>query len=350
MCVAQIQCRESRNLLTNGQRPLHLMAEAISWFIYIKFYHRVNNRSKYADGFYNSMINNKDGHIPSPLIMFTCTTVPHALLEWQKNKGVHLKASKSQLQADRRDPLNYFNYKNDGRKNASCCTAMGRKLLTSPGFADTFTFLMNTRNALPESYQQWVYKNTLATVKHQIQQAENPIPAVVISVEAARIDNAVLLDYLTPKAALEEPEIGSTDPNILIDNNCTDDKLHFGLPGGSGDCSDEGDKSDERDAIPTASWQQRLATELGRFDLRTGDVDGYEGKNGDDADADAAEEEEASQADDGSTQNVEDWPGNQWCRWVWVRGWRQCGYGCKPRRIATRWLINAACGGLRVYS
>jgi len=68
---------------------------------------------------------------------------------------------------------------------------MGRKLLTSPGVADTYTFLMNTWNTLPESYQQRVYKNTLATIKHQIQQAENPMPAEVISVEAARVDNAI---------------------------------------------------------------------------------------------------------------------------------------------------------------
>jgi hypothetical protein len=45
-------------------------------------------------------------------------------------------------------------------------------------------------------------------------------------------------------------------------------------------------------------------TELERFDRRTSDVDGYECEDGDDADAD--EEEEASQADDGSTQNVVD--------------------------------------------
>ena len=78
---------------------------------------------------------------------------------------------------------------------------------------------MNTWNTPPESYQQRVYTNTLAAVKHQIQQAENPTPAVVISVEAARVDNGVLLDYLASEVALEEPEIGSTDPNILIDNN-----------------------------------------------------------------------------------------------------------------------------------
>jgi hypothetical protein len=55
------------------------------------------------------MINHKDGHIPSPLIMVTVTTLRHALLEWQKNQGVHPKASKSQLKADRPDRSNYFN-------------------------------------------------------------------------------------------------------------------------------------------------------------------------------------------------------------------------------------------------
>ena len=106
--------------------------------------------------------------------------------------------------------------------------------------------------------------------------------------------------------ALGEPEIGSTDPNILIDNNCTDDKLHFGMPGGSGDYENDGDKSNEHNAIPTASQQRQPATELKRFDLGTSDVDRYEGEDGHDADVDADEEEEVSQADDGSTQNVED--------------------------------------------
>jgi len=141
-----------------------------------------------------------------------------------------------------------------------------------------------------------VYNNTLATVKRQIQQVENPTPAVVISVEAARVDNAILLDYLNSEVAHEEPEIGSTDSNIPIDNNCTDDELHFRMPGGSRDFEDEGDESD---AIPTASRRRRAATELERFDLGTRDVDGYEGEDGDDADAD--EEEEPSQAEDGST-------------------------------------------------
>jgi len=112
----------------------------------------------------------------------------------------------------------------------------------------------------------------------------------------------LLLDYLASEVALEEPEIRSTDPNIPIDNNCTDDELHFGMPGGSGDYEDEGDESDDCDAIPTASRRQQPVTELETFDLGTSDVDGYEGEDGDDAD----EEEEASQVDDGSTQNVED--------------------------------------------
>ena len=41
-----------------------------------------------------------------------------------------------------------------------------------------------------------------------------------------------------------------------------------------------------------------------RTDLGPSDVDAYEVEDGDDVDADY--EEEASQADDGSTQNVED--------------------------------------------
>jgi len=215
------------------------------------------------------------------------------------NKGVHPKASKSKLNADRPDRSNYFNCKNGGGKSVSCCAVRGRKLLTSAGVADTYTFLMNTWNTKPEIYQQRVYNNTLATVKGQIQQAENPTPAVVISVGAARVDNAIPLDYLTSEVAIVEPEIGSTNPNIPIDINSMHYKLDFGMPGGSGDFEDE---CDEHYAIPTASQQQGAATELERFDLGTSDVDGYEGKDGSDAD----EEEEASHADDGSTHNVED--------------------------------------------
>jgi len=195
VCVVQIQLRECRKLLLNGQPPHHILPEDIPGFIYIKSHHWVYNRGKHADVFYNSMIDDKDGHIPSPLIMFTCTAFRHALLQWQKNKGVFLKASKSSWKANRPECSNYFNYKNPGGKDASCCAAIGRKLSTSPGVADTYTFLMNTWKTLPESYQQRVYKHTTATVEWKIQQAENPTPAEVISTKAARVDNAILLDY-----------------------------------------------------------------------------------------------------------------------------------------------------------
>jgi len=84
------------------------------------------------------------------------------------------------------------------------------------------------------------------------------------------------------------------------------------MTAGSRDDENEGDKSDERDAIHTASRLRQPVTELERFDLGTSNVDGYEGEDGDDADADADddadtdEEKQASQANDRSTQNVED--------------------------------------------
>jgi len=150
--AVQIQCRECRKLLTNSQRSLHFLAEAIPGFIYIKFYHQPNKRGTYADGFYNSIIDDNDSHIPSPLIMFTRNVLRHTLLKWHQIKGVHLKACKTKLKADRPDHSNYFHYKNDSGNNASYCTAKGRKLSTSPGVADMNTFLMNTWNTLSESY------------------------------------------------------------------------------------------------------------------------------------------------------------------------------------------------------
>jgi len=68
-----------------------------------------------------------------------------------------------------------------------------------------YTFLMNTWNTLPESYQQRVYNSSLATFKQQIQQAENPTPVTVISVRAVPVDNANLRDYVTSEEAFEEP-------------------------------------------------------------------------------------------------------------------------------------------------
>jgi len=64
------------------------------------------------------------------------------------------------------------------------------------------------------------------------------------------------------------------------------------------------DESAQSCAIPSASQRRWAATELQRCDLGTIDVDRYEGNNGNSEGAD--EEEEALQADDGSTQNVED--------------------------------------------
>jgi len=98
------------------------------------------------------VIDDKDDHIPSQLIMFTCTALEQAILELQKIKGVHPKACKSKLKPNRPDRSNYFNYKEECGKNASCCSATGRKLLTLPSIADMYAFLMNTWNALLESY------------------------------------------------------------------------------------------------------------------------------------------------------------------------------------------------------
>jgi hypothetical protein len=127
---------------------------------------------------------------------------------------------------------------------------------------------------------------------------------MVISVQAEPVDNAILPDYLTSDVALEEPEIGSTDPNIPTENNCMEDQLHFGMPWGSGDYQDEGDASDMCNAISTACRRQWLMTELQRFDLGNSNVNEYEGKDRNKADAD--EEQEASLGHDGSTQNLEE--------------------------------------------
>jgi len=109
------------------------------------------NRGKYADGFHNSMIHDKDGNILSPLIMVTCTVFRHALLEWQKNKGVCPKPSNSKLKVDRPDRSNYFNNRYDSGTIVCCCAATGHRLLTSPGVEDRYTFLMIHYNTLPES-------------------------------------------------------------------------------------------------------------------------------------------------------------------------------------------------------
>jgi len=99
---------------------------------------------------------------------------------------------------------------------------------------------MDTWQTLLESYQYRVYKNTLTTVRRQIEQMENTMHAVKISIGTVCIGNALRLDYLSSEVVLEEHEIGYTDPNIQIDNNCLEDALHFGIPRGSRDYEDAG--------------------------------------------------------------------------------------------------------------
>jgi hypothetical protein len=89
----------------NWQGSIYFLMGPIPRMFHIKFYHCGNNRGMYADRFDDSMIYNKEGHIPSPLIMLTCTALRHAFLEWQMKNGVHPKASKSKLNADRLDSL-----------------------------------------------------------------------------------------------------------------------------------------------------------------------------------------------------------------------------------------------------
>jgi hypothetical protein len=98
-----------------------------------------------------------------------------------------------------------------------------------------------------------MYINTLSTLKRKIQQVDNPTPPVVITTEAACVHNVMLLDYLTSEVGLEDVETVSTDPSIPIDNYCTDNEQHFGMPGGCKDYQDQDDEIDKSDAVLTAS-------------------------------------------------------------------------------------------------
>jgi hypothetical protein len=73
--------------------------------------------------------------------------------------------------------------------------------------------------------------------------------------EAARFYNAILRDNLNSKVALGESDISCTNPNILVVNDCADNKLHIEITVGSRDYEDEGDESDQCEAIPTDSQQ-----------------------------------------------------------------------------------------------
>jgi len=76
-------------------------------------------------------------------------TSPSATVKHWHERYLHL--SKSKLKADRPDYLNYFNDKHDSGKITSCYAAAGHKLVTSPGIADRYTFLIDTWNTLSES-------------------------------------------------------------------------------------------------------------------------------------------------------------------------------------------------------
>jgi hypothetical protein len=97
------------------------------------------------------------------------------------------------------------------------------------GVADNYSSIVTAWNTLPESYQRRVYEYTLVTAWCQTQKEENPMPAIVISMEVVHVDNAIPLEYMTFNVALEEPEIRNTDTKITIYNNCTDNELYFGM-------------------------------------------------------------------------------------------------------------------------
>jgi len=69
--------------------------------------------------------------------------------------------------------------------------------------------------------------------------------------EVACVENAMVFDYWTSVVAHEEPEISCTDPNIPIENQCTDDELHVGWPVGSADYKNERHACVELDIVPT---------------------------------------------------------------------------------------------------
>jgi hypothetical protein len=86
-------------------------------------------------------------------------------------------------------------------------------------------------------------------------------------VEAAHVDNPVLLDYLTTPVMLEETEIGNTDRNIPNVTNCLDDEPNPGMAVGWAGYKEQRDEIFEHHAILTGSSQGRVLTELGRFHL-----------------------------------------------------------------------------------
>jgi len=58
---------------------------------------------------------------------------------------------------------------------------------------------------------------------------------VGISVEAVHVNCAIFHEYFTSEVVLEDPEIGSTDPNIPTKYKCVHDEQYFGTTGDRGD-------------------------------------------------------------------------------------------------------------------
>jgi len=81
------------------------------------------------------------------------------------------------------------------------------------------------------------------------------------------------------------------------------DQKHVVIPEGSRDYTDECDESNELDAIPTVRCWDGPQLNSQRFHLGCNDVNWYVGDDGDYPHVD--EEEVELQANDGSTQNVE---------------------------------------------
>jgi hypothetical protein len=163
--------------------------------MFMRWYHHPNICGKYLEGCHNFMIDYKHGYIPFSTMMFTCTSLHHALLGWHKNTGVCPTALESQMKMDIPDWSNYLNHKNDRGQIPSSCTATGHKLLTLSDVEYWDKFLMSTCNRLLESYQQRVYKYTFAPGKYQIQYALNQNFAVAISFEAVCVNTSILSEY-----------------------------------------------------------------------------------------------------------------------------------------------------------
>lgn len=163
---------------------------------------------------------------------------------------------------------------------------------------------MNPWDTQLESYRLRVYTCTLATVRCQIQQVENPIPAMEISMEAVHVDNTICLDHLASKVALHKRELWSTDPYTPPDQNYIDDEISFGISKGSGHCEDECDEAGSM--IPSPG----LLVLMGHHwtqEVWPANQECIEGKGDDGHDVDPDQEKEALRANHGAMQDSVDW-------------------------------------------